>query len=146
MLRDNNTLCLVADTGLLGIGPCAPISELQQWRLPPPAGQALGGGGGGGGTVESVGESNNQNGRQVCLTAGPPAAAAAAGGGGGGANVTVAIDVAADGRRLNHVWKSVVGSGHAALTLRRDWQDHLRNASVAAASRLCGSTAYSWTI
>ena len=91
--------------------PCAPISQLQQWRASA-------------GALESVGETLRHNGAPRCLTAGPAAAAP-------NATITLSVDVTARGQRLNHVWKAAVGSSHASMTLRTDWQDHLRNASRA---------------
>ncbi|HZD10104.1 MAG TPA: beta-xylosidase [Candidatus Binatia bacterium] len=40
--------------------------------------------------------------------------------------VTFQVDLAGASRRLPHFWERVVGSGHAPLALRADWQQQLR--------------------
>ena len=40
--------------------------------------------------------------------------------------VTFTCDLSAASRPLNHAWEHTVGSGHALLALRADWQDQLR--------------------
>jgi len=50
------------------------------------------------------------------------------------AGADVSVDVAVDARSprsykpFAHYWKRSFGSGHAALSLRPDWQDHLKRA------------------
>jgi xylan 1,4-beta-xylosidase len=41
-----------------------------------------------------------------------------------------AVDLASPADPLPHVWEHTVGSGHATLTLRADWQEQLRLASA----------------
>ena len=45
-----------------------------------------------------------------------------------GVNVSVTIDVHDTPTPFPPYWKRCFGSGHAALTLREDWQDHLKRA------------------
>ena len=42
--------------------------------------------------------------------------------------VTVVVDTAANPTPFEHFWKKTFGSGHARLTLREDWQLHLKQA------------------
>ena len=44
--------------------------------------------------------------------------------------VEVEVDLTATTRpyAFKHYWKRIFGSGHAALTVRPDWQDHLKQA------------------
>ncbi len=41
-------------------------------------------------------------------------------------NVTFECNLASTGSTLSHYWEHTVGSGHATLALRADWQDQLR--------------------
>ena len=43
-------------------------------------------------------------------------------------DVTLTVDLASAGQPLPHLWSRCLGSGHAALTLRADWRDTVRNA------------------
>lgn len=42
--------------------------------------------------------------------------------------VAVVVDAAGARAALDHFWKTTFGSGHARLTLRPDWQLHLKQA------------------
>lgn len=42
--------------------------------------------------------------------------------------VTVAVDLSAPAKAFPHYWKRSFGSGHARLSLRTDWQGHLKEA------------------
>ncbi len=43
--------------------------------------------------------------------------------------VTVDATPTAHAKPFEHYWKKAFGSGHARLTLRKDWQDHLKQAT-----------------
>ena len=47
-----------------------------------------------------------------------------------GNTVTISVDASGKGQTFNHVWKNSFGSGHAALGLRKDWQQQLLRAST----------------
>lgn len=47
-----------------------------------------------------------------------------------GVTVTVGVDTTVPVQPFVHKWKRSFGSGHAALTLRKDWRAHLQQAAT----------------
>lgn len=98
-LPNISALCLAADGSFVALVTCGALSQFQQWILEP------------NGTLAIV--------SGHCLTAHVPVHP----------GTPVQVDVHAHGgsqiRPFRHWWKTAVGSGHAALTLRADWRKHV---------------------
>ena len=100
-LPNVSALCLAADRTFTALVMCGSLSRIQQWTLATNGSLA----------VTSSG---------LCLTADIPVQPEA--------SVVVEVGVLAGGQRarpFRHWWKTAVGSGHAALTLRADWREHM---------------------
>ena len=94
-------LCLASDGTFLSLVTCGALSRYQQWATS-------------GGAVRNIASG-------LCITADVAVAA----------NAPVLVEVSTPGdasRPFRHWWKTAIGSGHAALTLRYDWREHLKMA------------------
>jgi hypothetical protein len=107
-LPNISALCLATDGTFTALVTCGPLSRYQQWTHTP----------NGSLTARSS---------ALCLTADVPILS--------DAPVVVEIGALAGqpARPFRHWWKTAVGSGHAALTLRADWREHMTMAR-----ELCG--------
>ena len=97
-LPNISALCLVADGTFVALATCSALSEFQKWVHAP------------NGTLAVA--------SRLCLSARVPVRA--------GVPVQVAVNTGSgEARPFRHWWKTAVGSGHAALTLRADWREHM---------------------
>ena len=97
-LPNVSALCLAADGTFAALVTCGALSRFQQWTHAP-NGSLL---------IASSG---------LCLSAGIPVL--------DGAPVLFEVQTGGKPRPFRHWWKTAVGSGHAALTLRADWREHM---------------------
>lgn len=97
-LPNISALCLVADGTFVALATCSALSQFQKWTHAPNGTLAIG--------------------SRLCLSAHVPVQP----------GTPVRLDVHAgtgEVRPFRHWWKTAVGSGHAALTLRSDWRAHM---------------------